>query len=270
MNRRGRPPRSRLMFDVDPGLLRQVEEAAREQEVSTREFCIRAVRLQLTPEFRSAETEARQRGESTEDYCLNAIRLALDPYLWFYAATPTEREPAVPFLEDAKEIAVVGVTLASMWEEKGLVDFLKRRLAEARLPMTFVLVDPDMEDSHPTYRILDQRYGHEYGGSLRNGLRTSMEILQELSRVASENQAPFVVRASHDVPPCGMVIVDPGFFSCKMRIKLYIDSEPDIEPLFEVRSVSDQGKLACELFQRHYMRVALNTRPIDPRPPGIP
>jgi hypothetical protein len=227
--------RPRVTFDVSPDELAAIERAARERELTVRQLC------------------------------LSAIHQALEPTFRFSAPRPPEREPLEDFLREAREVVMVGRALTSL-QRDDVRQFLRELITGSQAPMTFMTIDPEIDEADPVYQVLNRRYA--FGGdSLKDQLQTTYQALGELSALGRRSAVPVRVLGIKELPMCGVVIRDPFSPRCRMRISLYLAFyRSEFHPFFEIDTQTNQGRIAGDAVLRHYERLSQAARLIDDFP----
>lgn len=201
------------------------------------------------------------------EFCIRAIREALRPTIRFNIPMPRQEWPLDDlegFLSDGNEIWMLGVTLNPIHQE-AFYGFLYNKIVEERVSMTFMIMDPKIDNTDPSYALLNKVYPPSVGEeSLEGRLQKTCERLRTLYHESQQAQVPMRVLGIRDVPTVGLTIVNPFPGHCRIRVSMYLDMYPnERHPYWEIDSGSQEGRDACDVFLRHFGRMSQEARVIS-------
>lgn len=261
--RTGEAQRSRITIDIGDTMARRIEAWAGQNNMTLKGFFHDAALRLLEPDFQCH---------------------VLEPDPGRAQGVPPElrgrHSPLQDYLRDATELWMTGVTLQTLWHERGLVEFLKSRI-EAGVPMTFITFNPQVLDparfagdvARSVHEVWGDRYRRGYlGESLDEALKRAKDELYNLWRVGQRQEPPVLVQALGfpGVPLFGVTIANPHVSGRRSaRVKLYLEANRlDPQPLLEFHDRTESGKAICEAMVTHVDRLKAQSAPLFPRDPA--
>ena len=206
---------------------------------------------------KAVETAAAERQQTLREFGIQALHEFLNPGLRFYSHRQNEAQLSLArFLDQAQEeIAMSGVTLRLVQHEAVRATLL-RKVVQQQMPMRFVLIDPELDESDATYQFLQHRYGNLYG---REGWKRELEatyaVLRELHEASRDVRTSVRVMGVGRFSTVGLTMLDPFSPHAKMRLALYLEVNPgEPHPFLEVHTESEAGRKAGYTLLRHFDR----------------
>jgi len=223
-------------------------------------------RPRLTLDVDTELLTAIKRVPNHRAFCIQAIREALQPSLRFCVPPPRHDWPLdelEEFLGAASEILILAVTFRPL-QSDSFYQFMKERLVKDDVPVTITMVDPDITDSDPNYIMLNRVYPTHDEGGLKSRLNRSCERLKTLYHESNRAQVPMRVLGIKEIPTVGLTVIDPFPGHCRMRVSMYLDMYPNgNHPYWDIDSATDEGRVACDVFLRHFWRMNQEARVIS-------
>lgn len=235
--------------------------------------------IDINPDTVALLEKAREKGviiphkrgrHGSNEFFRAAVALALKSALSSQEESPEKREIQTPsfleapqslpdFLSAARgEIMILGTTLTSL-HEREVVETLERKIAEKRVAMSFVLLDPE---ALTAYDSLDQRRAKEE-------LDQTYALLFRLQDLGIREGTVVNITRAIKIPSIGIVITDP--FTDAMRARVDLFSDPHYQtkphPFFQVDGTTMAGQDMCLRFLAYCVSFLPGKRAVEFKAP---
>lgn len=170
--------------------------------------------------------------------------------------------PLTEFLSGRRSVAFLGATLGSLSSpERPETLELLTGLAQAGVPMTFGVVDPDAP-AH-VHETLATWLGTS-PDDVKQRLRTTVRFLLRLRAEAGPRAQQIAIRGLQVLPSSGVAMVDHETPAIRARLALYpMQATPRYDPFLEGDRSTPEGGTLCDLCLNHFSRLMAESRDLS-------
>lgn len=174
--------------------------------------------------------------------------------LRFLAPQYPDYVPLADLLRGRRSVVLLGATLGSLSSpDRPETSVLLAELAEAGVPMTFGLVDPDAP-AH-VHETLATWLGIS-PDDVQRRLRTTTRFLLQFRAGAGRHAERIAIRGLRVLPSSGVAMVDHETPAIRARLALYpMQATPRYDPFVEGDRSTPEGRTLCDLCINHFTRL---------------